>query len=652
MALDQAHERNNAIIKGEGGAVGLTENPLALRRWMIGGSEVSKVLQDLELSFEIKRSKESDQHHEQDKGFQENFKAAVCRLMNVIQETGYPFVEKSAELVTLHDNNIVDAAVHKTLSNIHKTGVAQYNKFMQERLINMTKPVSAPIRRNNFILIAGAKRKKRSAPQYRISSLKSDCYLFSRLYVACQTRNRGLTDFFSYENQSAPPSLSCDGRMRVSNKLGLLECLEPLQTSSAVPTVTDMTILDGAAVINMLRPGSAKTFADYANQVFIPYVMQTLQNVSHRLDVVWDCYRSDSLKAFTRERRGLEKRKRVMPETVLPSQWGSFLRVDANKTQLFAFLARYLLTVQSEKLIVTTQGPDVISNKPIDHTNLSPCNHEEADTRMMLHLAHAAEHCRRILIRTVDTDVVVLSVAAMTRHPHLQLWIAMGAGKDFRYIAAHDISKVLGVAKAQCLPLFHSFTGCDTVSCFNGIGKKTAWEVWSKCDHVTATFQKLCCAPFELTANDMSVLERFVTLLYDRGSNCHDVNSARKYRFTNSGRQIENIPPTSEALFQHCKRAIYQGGHIWSQAHERQPVLPDPSDWGRQFMDRQWQPFWTVLPQASLTCPELLKCACKKECRSKRCKCNKAGLKCTALCSCVCGADFPVQHPVQAFNTN
>ncbi|KAK0062566.1 hypothetical protein Bpfe_008237 [Biomphalaria pfeifferi] len=67
MALDQAHEQNNAIIKGEGGAVGLTENPSALRRWMIGGPEVSKVLQDLELSFEIKHSKESDQHHEHNK---------------------------------------------------------------------------------------------------------------------------------------------------------------------------------------------------------------------------------------------------------------------------------------------------------------------------------------------------------------------------------------------------------------------------------------------------------------------------------------------------------------------------------------------------------------------------------------------------------
>ena len=34
IAIDQAHEQNNAMVKGEGGAVGLTENPCALRRWL------------------------------------------------------------------------------------------------------------------------------------------------------------------------------------------------------------------------------------------------------------------------------------------------------------------------------------------------------------------------------------------------------------------------------------------------------------------------------------------------------------------------------------------------------------------------------------------------------------------------------------------
>ena len=31
IPIDQAHEQNNALIKGDGGAVGLTDNPSALR---------------------------------------------------------------------------------------------------------------------------------------------------------------------------------------------------------------------------------------------------------------------------------------------------------------------------------------------------------------------------------------------------------------------------------------------------------------------------------------------------------------------------------------------------------------------------------------------------------------------------------------------
>ena len=29
IAIDQAHEQNNAIVKGDGGAIGLTEDPAA-----------------------------------------------------------------------------------------------------------------------------------------------------------------------------------------------------------------------------------------------------------------------------------------------------------------------------------------------------------------------------------------------------------------------------------------------------------------------------------------------------------------------------------------------------------------------------------------------------------------------------------------------
>ena len=41
IAIDQAHEQNNASVIDDGGAVGLTENPAALRRWMVSGPEMA-----------------------------------------------------------------------------------------------------------------------------------------------------------------------------------------------------------------------------------------------------------------------------------------------------------------------------------------------------------------------------------------------------------------------------------------------------------------------------------------------------------------------------------------------------------------------------------------------------------------------------------
>ena len=44
IANDHAHVQNNSIVKGEGGAVGLIENPDALRRWMLSGPEIARLV--------------------------------------------------------------------------------------------------------------------------------------------------------------------------------------------------------------------------------------------------------------------------------------------------------------------------------------------------------------------------------------------------------------------------------------------------------------------------------------------------------------------------------------------------------------------------------------------------------------------------------
>ena len=154
----------------------------------------------------------------------------------------------------------------------------------------------------------------------------------------------------------------------------------------------------------------------------------------------------------------------------------------------------------------------------------------------------------KILIRTVDTDVVVLAVAAAGRMD-AELWIAFGTGKQFRYIAARDIAQAIGAQRRSALPMFHAFTSCDTVSFFGGRGKKTAWDVWANCDGVTPIFCALAATPELRTVQEsLPVLERFVVLVYDRTSQEEAVNGPRKHLFTKMSRDIEGIPPIQAAL--------------------------------------------------------------------------------------------------------
>jgi hypothetical protein len=70
------------------------------------------------------------------------------------------------------------------------------------------------------------------------------------------------------------------------------------------------------------------------------------------------------------------------------------------------------------------------------------------------------------------------------------------------------------------------------------------------------------------------IIERFIVIPYDRTCASETVNAARKELFTQKGRQIDHIPPTSSALTEHFKRAVLQAGYIWGQATEAKQVIP------------------------------------------------------------------------------
>ena len=184
--------------------------------------------------------------------------------------------------------------------------------------------------------------------------------------------------------------------------------------------------------MHMLKPAAARNFREYAQDVFLAYVEHQLDKAK-RVDVVWDDYRSDSLKAQTRDMRGKGIRLRVEPNNEVPKNWAEFLRINENKTELFAFLGREIVTISTDKQIICILDRDVICRQPMDNEGLAPCSHEEADSRMMVHVAHAANTYNNILIHTVGSDVVVLAGYAFAQLTSSlkELWLAFGTGKIY-----------------------------------------------------------------------------------------------------------------------------------------------------------------------------------------------------------------------------
>ncbi|KAG1692634.1 Lysosome membrane protein 2 [Nymphon striatum] len=203
IPIDQAHEQNNACIKGDGGAVGLTDNPSALRRWMVAGPEVVRVIEEFQDVGQHCRQKKADtRHHDQTPSVQTSFVKDVRSLVDVIEEMGNSFEEESQDVVKLDTKEIAGPAAVETVMNAKRIGQEQFEAFTKECLFDRTKAVYDPIHRNNLKVFRTSTPRNQSKGQQQLVSVKNDRELFARLYIGCQARGGNLEQFFCHENQA------------------------------------------------------------------------------------------------------------------------------------------------------------------------------------------------------------------------------------------------------------------------------------------------------------------------------------------------------------------------------------------------------------------------------------------------------------------
>ena len=113
-------------------------------------------------------------------------------------------------------------------------------------------------------------------------------------------------------------------------------------------------------------------------------------------------------------------------------------------------------------------------------------------------VAHwARQGLRKVIIRTVDTDVVVLAIGHFLALRLDELWVSFAVGTHFRQIAIHEIVKNIN---EKALMLFHANSRCDTVSSYLCRGKKSAWLAGHSCPSVTDAFLDLPLQPVDVSS--------------------------------------------------------------------------------------------------------------------------------------------------------
>ena len=272
------------------------------------------------------------------------------------------------------------------------------------------------------------------------------------------------------------------------------------------------------------------------------------------------------------------------------------------------------------------------------------CNHEEADTRLVVHLLHALRHFSLALVQTGDTDVIVILLCnfhhILATNDAAQVWISFQAGTTKRMINLNDLAETLGSIKCKALALFHAFTGSDSTSSFKFKGKRFCYKTLEKLPSVLDKFSTVTSSQFQTSPSICEAAQDFVCTLYDSDglsttgqSSNNNVDLVRMDSFCRRTKDVERISPTSDSLVLHLKRSVYQSS-IWASAFLEIIPEEDPEQYGWQVEDGKLVPIWMTLPLAKDVFHLEIKCSCTKQCAN--CKCIKNKLKCTRMCKCKC----------------
>eukprot|EP00058_Branchiostoma_floridae_P009808 XP_002595296.1 hypothetical protein BRAFLDRAFT_128105 [Branchiostoma floridae] len=576
MALEQSI---NLDSKTSGGIVGISQRPGALERWFATVHERVAVVTALKEMCGIADSDLIATHKEARDGRVKRDEDDV-RKMRAMFEVGLmtnPFCADVSQdihpLINFATGVVMpeDAAVR--LISAYEIGLQQCSTFVRQRLDSNEKGFWEPLPHLKIKTFHSLSQKRRMTTNEKVVTISADRDLFGRLVIAARSRQIDLKEVLTYELCAVPLSLvHPDGTMRKTCKSVLLSELEKeVQVHARLPVTNDIStayISDGMATIQAVGTGGAALFGDLAT---LHYRMLTsnLGQQCQRVDVVFDQYNKTSIKDGERQRRDQQSTLEVKIQghtTPTPKQWKKYVANPKNKENLSEYLTQSFCELgmshlqPGQKIVVgggleDGQRAIMVTNNHTEDLKCLYSDHEEADTRILLHVQDAARECRRIVVNSPDTDVAVLCTSFCSELGCDELWFRTGVKDKARYIPVHSLSQSLGPQLCQALPAFHAITGCDSTGSFHGIGKKKALSVLRQNPEHQSNLAVFGQEP-KLGEECFRSSENFVCDLYESGKAPCTTDELRYFIFCQKKQRNEALPPTSNSLRHHLQRLL------------------------------------------------------------------------------------------------
>ena len=360
------------------------------------------------------------------------------------------------------------------------------------------------------------------------------------LAVESKTGNRvDLKQILKYPVTDVPMALAhSDGTMFKTEKSSLTRLLEERQgcviTDASLPAI-NATIVDGGCVLHkIIVRCNQSTYSTIAKDLLVKICSLKGKEVH----LTFDQYSRPSIKDQERNRRGTRTDSFVIsgPEQVQSENGKDLVKNQSFKDQFSMFVMTEWKKIEysqviGDRVLFVSHGGNCLryanseNGFEIDAPEQFQGRHEEADTLIALHAKQLCE--KSLLVRSSDTDVLIILIALVCRLSAQNVIVDFGHGNTRRFISVSGIVETLNKTSPGltiALLGFHALTGCDYTSSFNRKGKIQPFKrLESQHEYIPALFS--------LSTNEVDVngVTKFVASLYRCDTS--DIDDARYTSF-------------------------------------------------------------------------------------------------------------------------